>query len=43
MERVKHGLTRRPKYRPGEAGFSAHADLIEQTLATWDATEFAHA
>jgi 5,5'-dehydrodivanillate O-demethylase len=41
MERVKHGLRRRPKYRPGEAGFSTHADLIEQTLATWDVTEFA--
>jgi 5,5'-dehydrodivanillate O-demethylase len=41
MERVKHGLRRRPKYRPGEAGTSRHADLIEQTLATWDATELA--
>jgi 5,5'-dehydrodivanillate O-demethylase len=41
MERVKHGLVKRPKYRPGEAGFSADADLIEATLATWDATEVA--
>ena len=41
MERVKHGLTRRPKYRPGEFGESSHAELIEQCLATWDATEFA--
>jgi 5,5'-dehydrodivanillate O-demethylase len=41
MERVKHGLNKRPKYRPGEAGMSAHTELIEQTLATWDATEFA--
>jgi 5,5'-dehydrodivanillate O-demethylase len=41
MERVKHGWTKRPAYRPGEAGLSAHADLIEQTLATWDKTPFA--
>ena len=41
MERVKHGWTRRPTYQPGEAGFSADADLIELALATWDSTEFA--
>lgn len=37
MEKVKHGRTIRPTYRPGEAGYSRDADLIEQTLATWDA------
>ncbi|MFN0074259.1 MAG: Rieske 2Fe-2S domain-containing protein [Chloroflexota bacterium] len=37
MEKVKHGRTRRPTYRPGEAGFSRDAELIEETLATWDA------
>jgi 5,5'-dehydrodivanillate O-demethylase oxygenase subunit len=36
MEKVKHGITKRPKYRPGEAGYSEHADLIELALATWD-------
>jgi 5,5'-dehydrodivanillate O-demethylase len=41
MEKVKHGATKRPKYRPGEAGFSADADLIEATLATWDDVEIA--
>jgi 5,5'-dehydrodivanillate O-demethylase len=41
MERVKHGWNKRPSYRPGEAGFSADAELIEATLATWDKTEFA--
>jgi hypothetical protein len=41
MERVKHGWTKRPTYRPGEAGFSADSELIEATLATWDNTEFA--
>jgi 5,5'-dehydrodivanillate O-demethylase oxygenase subunit len=41
MERVKHAMTKRPTYRPGEAGFSADAELIEATLATWDHTEFA--
>jgi 5,5'-dehydrodivanillate O-demethylase len=41
MERVKHGWTKRPSYRPGEAGFSADAELIEAALATWDHTEFA--
>jgi hypothetical protein len=37
MEKVKHGRSRRPTYRPGEAGYSRDADLIEATLATWDA------
>ncbi len=37
MEKVKHGRTRRPTYRPGEAGYSRDAELIEATLATWDA------
>ena len=41
MERVKHAMTKRPTYRPGEAGFSADAELIKATLATWDHTEFA--
>jgi hypothetical protein len=41
MERVKHGWSKRPSYRPGEAGLSADAELIEATLATWDHTEFA--
>jgi hypothetical protein len=41
MERVKHGWTKRPSYRPGEAGFSADAELIKAALATWDHTEFA--
>jgi 5,5'-dehydrodivanillate O-demethylase len=40
MERVKHGWNKRPTYKPGEAGFSADADLIEAVLATWDKTEF---
>ncbi|MSQ28301.1 MAG: aromatic ring-hydroxylating dioxygenase subunit alpha [Dehalococcoidia bacterium] len=35
---VKHG--KRPNYVPGEAGWSADQSLIEQTLATWDTTEF---
>ncbi|MEK7214612.1 MAG: aromatic ring-hydroxylating dioxygenase subunit alpha, partial [Chloroflexota bacterium] len=35
---LKHG--KRPNYVPGEAGWSADQPLIEQTLATWDTTEF---
>jgi hypothetical protein len=34
IERVKHGWTKRPSYRPGEAGFSADAELIKAALAT---------
>ena len=41
MEKVKHGWTKRPTYRPGEAGFSLDTELIEATLATWDQTQFA--
>jgi 5,5'-dehydrodivanillate O-demethylase len=37
LERVKLGMAKRPQYRPGEAGYSADADLIQATLATWDA------
>lgn len=41
VERIKHGLARRPRYLPEEAGESADAELIEQTLATWDTTQYA--
>ena len=34
LEPVKFGQ-KRPSYRPGEAGESADADLIQATLATW--------
>jgi 5,5'-dehydrodivanillate O-demethylase len=37
LERVKLQMAKRPQYRPGEAGYSADADLIQATLATWDA------
>jgi 5,5'-dehydrodivanillate O-demethylase len=37
LEKDKFGANRRPpKYQPGEEGYSADADLIEQTQATWD-------
>ena len=41
MEKVKHQQRKRPSYHPGEAGFSADAELIEAALATWDHTEYA--
>jgi 5,5'-dehydrodivanillate O-demethylase oxygenase subunit len=39
LERVKFGRQAPSKYVPGEAGYSADADLIEETLATWRSAE----
>jgi 5,5'-dehydrodivanillate O-demethylase len=39
LEPVKFGQAKVPPYRPGEAGYSADAELIKATLATWNAQE----
>jgi 5,5'-dehydrodivanillate O-demethylase len=37
LEQVKFGMKRPKRYIPGEAGFSADADKINNVLATWEA------